>query len=109
MRKEAHAEAAQAAAELPRLFPDGWEDYHRAGWFLATCAALAEKDAKLAPAQRTALAHRYADEAVVLLRQAIQKGYKDGDHLKTNQAYATLRQREDFKQLLTELTLPQSR
>jgi tetratricopeptide (TPR) repeat protein len=47
-----HAGAAEVAENLPRLFPDGWEEYVRAVPLLANCAVLVEKDTKLSPEER---------------------------------------------------------
>jgi tetratricopeptide (TPR) repeat protein len=41
--------------------------------------------------------------AVALLRQAIAKGYKDAEHVKTDDDLKALREREDFKKLVAEL------
>jgi tetratricopeptide (TPR) repeat protein len=47
-----HATAAETAENLPRLFPDGWEEYFRAGSMLARCAVAARQDARLSPEER---------------------------------------------------------
>src|SRR5262249_34137781 len=90
---------AQAAAELPRLYPDGWEEYHRAAGFLARCAPLAEKDTRLPEAERRTLAGAYADRAMARLREAIAKGCKDAEQLTKNPAFDPLRSRADFQEL----------
>jgi hypothetical protein len=38
-----------------------------------------------------------------LLRDAVSKGYKDAAHVKKDTDLDPLRQREDFKKLITEL------
>jgi serine/threonine protein kinase/tetratricopeptide (TPR) repeat protein len=68
-----HAEAAEAAAELPKVFPESWEEYDRAARFLAKCVPLADKDINLSEAQRKALAQAYADRARELLREAAKR------------------------------------
>jgi tetratricopeptide (TPR) repeat protein/tRNA A-37 threonylcarbamoyl transferase component Bud32 len=98
-----HAGAAKTVTEFAPLFSEGWQERLQAGRVLARCAVLAEKDDKLAPEQRKDLAKTYADRAVQLLREAIQKGYQDLDYLKMDPALDGLRSREDFKQLLHEL------
>src|SRR5262249_41922002 len=69
-----HAEAAKTAAELPRLYPDRWRECFAAASFLARCVALARKDPRLSEARRRAVAQTYADQAIALLWEAIQKG-----------------------------------
>jgi serine/threonine-protein kinase len=103
VRLEEHEAAARAAAELPRIFPQSWQEYHHAGWFLATCGILAAKDGRLSESERSTRAGTYADQAVELLRQAVQRGYADAEDLKKNPAYAALRRRDDFRRLQAEL------
>jgi hypothetical protein len=45
----------------------------------------------------------YADRAIELLQKAVQAGYKDTVRMKKDRYLDELREREDFKQLLTEL------
>src|SRR5262249_49818195 len=97
-----HREAAKAAQELPPLFPNAWNERLSAGWFLARCAALAEKDTTLAALERSELARAYADQSVQRLQEAIQRGYKDLNYLKTNEYLEVLRRRDDFTKLLNE-------
>jgi tetratricopeptide (TPR) repeat protein len=49
------------------------------------------------------LAQRYASRAVTLLRQAVQKGYRDVANVKKDVNLDSLRQRADFQQLVQEL------
>jgi serine/threonine protein kinase/tetratricopeptide (TPR) repeat protein len=62
-----HAEAAQAAEELSRLFPDRAADAKLAYAFLHDSARLAEKDPMLSQAQRGAAATDYARRGRELL------------------------------------------
>jgi serine/threonine protein kinase len=98
-----HAEAAKAADELPRIFPEGWEEYFSAARLLALCVPLAQKDAKLTEDKRKDLARAYADRAMAGLRQAVAKGFNNLASLKQHQALDPLRAREDFKKLIAEL------
>jgi tetratricopeptide (TPR) repeat protein len=68
-----HADAAAAFDDLRGASPGGWNDYYRAGYQLARCAALAEKDAKLSEDERKAAARKYADRARALLREAVER------------------------------------
>jgi tetratricopeptide (TPR) repeat protein len=103
VERKQHGPAAQAAAELPRVFPDGWEEYHRAAGLLARCVPLAEKDAGLPEAKRTETARAYADQAIAQLRQAVRKGFADGQALEREATFAPLRSREEFQQVVREL------
>jgi tetratricopeptide (TPR) repeat protein len=69
---EDHAGAAEVAENLPRLFPDGWEEYVRAVPLLANCAVLAEKDAKLSPEERKRRYSTYVGRIKELLGTAAQ-------------------------------------
>ncbi len=96
-----HAEAARIAEHLsPIPLPKNWSGHLSAGWFLARCAALAEKDNALSSEQRQELAAGYADRAVSHLRRALQRGYNDFDYLKTDEELAIVRGRKDFQELL---------
>jgi hypothetical protein len=60
-----------------------------------------------AAAKETDAAARHAARAVVLLRDAVAKGYNDVAHLKQDADLDSLRQREDFRKLLAELEAKQ--
>ncbi len=60
----------------------------------------------MSQAEREQLAEKYAARAVALLRQAVDAGFKDVAHMahmKQNRGLDPLRQREDFKNLLSDL------
>ena len=65
------------------------------------------KSANLDAAKRQAATKFYADQAMVMLRDAVGKGYKDAAHMKEDTDLDPLRQREDFKKLLAELEVKQ--
>jgi hypothetical protein len=69
----------------------------------AISSAAAEKDSKLAPADRMRLKAQYADRAVELLHQAVAKGLQNTSALTTDPDLALLRSREDFQKLVQEL------
>jgi tetratricopeptide (TPR) repeat protein len=98
-----HGEARQAALQVPALFPDDWQAHTTAVVFLARCVPLAEKDPALTAANRAETAREYADQALAELRQAIAKGFRDGQALEQEPALAPLRSREEFGQIVTEL------
>ncbi|HXG09866.1 MAG TPA: hypothetical protein VNK04_08770 [Gemmataceae bacterium] len=71
---------------------------------MALCIPLVEKHEKLDAEQRKAAVQFYGDEAMKLLRDAVAKGFKDAAHMKKDRDLDPLRQREDFQELLRELT-----
>jgi serine/threonine-protein kinase len=98
-----HAGAAEAAADLARIAADPAGDAALAAGFFSRCVPLAEKDAKLPEARRKELAQSYAEQALAALRQAVAKGYKDAANMRKDKDLDPLRQRDDFRKLLTEL------
>jgi tetratricopeptide (TPR) repeat protein len=98
-----HSEAAQAASELPRIFPTGWEEYYRSARFLARCIPLAEKDLKLSEPERQTLAQSHAEHAVVLLKAAINQGFRDHKQLNEDVAFDSLRMHQHFRRLVDSL------
>jgi serine/threonine-protein kinase len=98
-----HTGAAEAAADLARIAFEPASDAYKAACFFSRCIPLAEKDNILPPAQRQALVRSYGDQALEAMQQALAKGYKELANLKKDKDLDPLRQREDFKKLLTEL------
>ena len=45
-----------------------------------------------------------AERSIDLLRRAVAKGYKDVEKLKVDKEFNALREREDFKKLISEMT-----
>jgi len=62
----------------------------------ALAAGVVKEDARLQG--------QYAARAVELLRQAVATGFRDVPTLRKDSALDAVRHREDFKQLLAELT-----
>jgi serine/threonine protein kinase/Tfp pilus assembly protein PilF len=89
----------EATAEAEDLLKLGKSD---PGWLcqLAQVHALA---AAAARATDRPQAEQYAVRAVQLLRQAVDKGYKDVEALKKDADFDVVRQRPDFQELLMEL------
>src|SRR5262249_42234044 len=98
-----HARLATTADELARFAHEPANDAYNAACFLCHCVTLAGKDARLAEARRKELTKDYADRALALLRQAVERGYKDAAHLRKDTDLQPLRAREDFKKLLADL------
>ena len=95
--------ALAAAAKLRDLGWDPATDAFVAAWTLARCVAIVEKDDKLDEAKRRAEMQFYADQAMAMLRDAVAKGYKNAEHMKTDKDLDPLREREDFKKVVAEL------
>jgi tetratricopeptide (TPR) repeat protein len=90
-----HARAtadAQAIAESPKAKDT---ELYNAACVYALCSQMAETDGMLAES--------YACQAVLLLRKAVGKGYKDVAKLKRDEDLKHLRRREDFQNLIREL------
>jgi serine/threonine-protein kinase len=99
LRLGAHVQAADAAAELPRIVPDGPREYLRAAAFLAQCARAAASDASLPELDRPARVETHARRAAGVLRQGVIEGWiKDPQDLEIKDL-APLRPFDDFKAL----------
>jgi WD40 repeat protein len=98
-----HGKAAEVAAQMPRLLPDGWQAPHFAARIFAQCATSAEKDSRLPVDSRKELAADYAERALDQLGAAVGKGFSDAAGLQKDPAFAPLREREGFQKLLRTL------
>jgi tetratricopeptide (TPR) repeat protein len=102
-------EHARAAAEADALAADPKAGGEGAWGLAIACARSvqgARSDTRLPPAERDALAQRYAARAVALLQKLAREGYfKDPAHataLRTDEDLNALRGRADFQKLLRE-------
>ena len=102
-RSQKHFDHALNVTALLSVAPAHWQKYHLAACVLATCARLADQDAKLSPEQRRQRNRAYGEQAVVVLRKAITNGYKDAQFLRSSPAFDALRSRDDFKELVGRL------
>ena len=59
MRRSRYREAADAAVQLPQVYPDRWQEHFRSITFLARCLTAAEKDSRLGKAERQELVASY--------------------------------------------------
>ncbi len=98
-----HTAAAQAAEEFHTASADPIEAAYDAACYLSRCVPLAEKDVRLLAAQRREQAERYAGRSLALLREAVDKGFRDAAHLAKDNDLAPLRGRAEFQKLLREL------
>jgi hypothetical protein len=101
-RQGDHQASAQAATQLPLLYPDGWEEHVRAAALLARCMALARADTAMGADQRQELAEGYAGKSVAMLQKAVQNGLNDAKHLGARE-FEHLQGRQEFQKLLREL------
>jgi tetratricopeptide (TPR) repeat protein len=84
----------------------GWNpalDAYEAACMLTLCVPLVEKTDKLDAAKRQAEMAFYADTAMVMLGDAVAKGYKDHAHMREDKYLDPLRARDDFKKILADL------
>jgi serine/threonine protein kinase len=96
-----HERAVDAARRLGEVFPKSGLDRYRAAVLTVRCLALVEKDARLDNDNRRRVLEGYAAEAVAQLRQAAQHGYPNPAEFGNNAELAPLRERADFKALLS--------
>jgi hypothetical protein len=77
-------------------------------WFETACAraALAGLASRDGSGVSAAEGKAEADQAMALLRKAVDMGYRDAGAFRTASALDPLRQREDFKKLVEELERP---
>jgi serine/threonine protein kinase len=103
LRLGLHAEAAAAAAELVKDFPEIPDRALDAAALWARCASAAERDERLVAAKRHEAARAYADRAMTLLQGIVSLGFHDAKLLHENKDYDALRPRTDFQKLLREV------
>jgi tetratricopeptide (TPR) repeat protein len=89
------AEAAATTRKRARLWPDDGPELYNAACELALCVPLTSGEGT----ER----RRCADDALALLRQALDKGFADRKRLNEDQALAPLRARPEFGDLLRRL------
>jgi tRNA A-37 threonylcarbamoyl transferase component Bud32/tetratricopeptide (TPR) repeat protein len=98
------AAEAEALANIPGL--DAESLYNLAGTLVISVSA-ARQDRRLPQNERDCRAERYAKNAVTCLRKSHSAGYFQPpgviEEFKKDAAFAPLRNREDFKQFLSEL------
>jgi tetratricopeptide (TPR) repeat protein len=96
-------EAATAALSYRKLWPANPHELFLIACDLAACVPLVGTDkSKLTPKQQ-AERQRYTDQAMELVREAIQHGFKDVTRLKNDPAVAPLRECAEFRKLLALL------
>ncbi len=96
-----HLSAFQAADEFSRLgaeIPEIKACEHAAR-ILVECIQVADTDALLSETRRSSLVATYADRAIGLLRESIERGDTDASRLVEDSAFAKLKDREAYKTL----------
>lgn len=97
-------EEARRTAALRRDV--GWDppaDAYDAAVILSRCLPIVAKHEKLSEAQRQQAEQAYGAAVIEMLREAVQKGFKDVARLKSDASFAPVHQRAEFKQLVAEL------
>ena len=110
LARRALGDAAGAAADIRQALSltDGLPVQRGISSFFIACyhAALSglvgQEGAGVSDAERKV----HADQAIVLLRKAVDMGYRDAAGFRTESALDPLRERDDFKNLLAELEKP---
>jgi serine/threonine-protein kinase len=96
-------EAAAATLARHDLYPEDPANlYHCARELALDAAALGAGGKELSPAEQ-AERNDYLASAVRILREAIRKGWHDVGKLEQDEGWKGLRQRDDFRQVLSEL------
>jgi hypothetical protein len=104
-RLDEHALVAQDSAKLLKLC--GTEPLPRAeaAARLAGCIAAVDRDQNLSGVERGVLRLMYAELAMQYLHDAAQHGFKDAATIKRTEAFAPLRQRADYQELLRKMEM----
>jgi serine/threonine-protein kinase len=99
------AEAVAAMRECRDLWPDNSAELYRVACAIARCIPHVDqgKAAELTPAGQ-AERQRSADEALAVLRQAVDAGYDDAVRMGEDPDLEPLRQRSEFGKVLAEVT-----
>jgi serine/threonine protein kinase len=96
-------EAVRTAETSRDLSWDAPGDAYDAACSLSLCVPIVAKHDKLDATQREEAAQFYGVAAMKLLREAVNKGFKDVAHIKQDTDLDPLRQRDDFRKLVAEL------
>jgi serine/threonine-protein kinase len=104
-----HRGAVEAAHKLAGCGFDPAADHYDGACYVARSVPLAAKDVKLQGAKRAELVRSYEDQAMALLHQAADLGFKDAKQLAGDMDLASVRQRPDFQRLLDDLRMGKSK
>jgi eukaryotic-like serine/threonine-protein kinase len=98
-----HEDAVRTAETYRDL---GWNppaDAYDAACVLARCIPMVAKHGQLDDGRRQEAVRFHGDEAMKLLRTAVDRGYRDAAHVLKDADLDPLRQRADFEKLVTDL------
>jgi tetratricopeptide (TPR) repeat protein/tRNA A-37 threonylcarbamoyl transferase component Bud32 len=99
-----HQDAAKTVAASSKFTSGDQPAYQVASaGFMARCVSLAEKDKALPADKGKALAKSYGDQAIGMLKQAVDKGYKDVKNLKASDDFEAIRSWPEFQQIVRTL------
>jgi tetratricopeptide (TPR) repeat protein len=90
-------QARELYLSLPARSPTEWAELASSHALLAGLAAKSESGVTAGEGRAS------ADAAMDALRQAVKNGFRSGDTLRVDPAYAVLRRRDDFQALLKDL------
>ncbi|GEM_PF-973169 len=96
-------ETMNVARQIAQSPGDRADQLYHAACVLALAAQVSSSHEQLDEQAQDKLAEKYADRAMVYLRQAIQQGYANLRMLERDPALDALRQRKDFQALLAQL------
>jgi tetratricopeptide (TPR) repeat protein len=96
-RATEQADAMVGQGDLPYL------ELYNVACVFSLASAAADRNSKLSSLDRNRLKARYADRAMDFLRQSLAKGYPYPRDLKEDHDLDPLRERGDFRKLLTDL------
>ncbi|HMF13999.1 MAG TPA: thioredoxin fold domain-containing protein, partial [Gemmataceae bacterium] len=99
------ADASATARERIKLWPGSFGETYNLACDLAQCGPLVGKDKALTP-EIEAQRRKYADEAMDALRAAVLLGWNDAAHTKVDTDLDSLRDRDDYKELVRRLEQP---
>jgi tetratricopeptide (TPR) repeat protein len=97
------AEAAVTSAKRRDLWPADARELYQAACELALCVPLVGRGKPILSPVEQAEQRNYADQAVAVLRQAVQAGYRDVAQLKKDLRLDSLRMHAAFNAFLAEL------
>jgi serine/threonine protein kinase/Tfp pilus assembly protein PilF len=98
-----HAALAATGAELAGFGFEPPNDTFDAATMLSSSVMLVGKEPGIAEVKRKELAQGYADRAITLIRQAIDRGFRNAERMEKDPRLEPLRERPEFQKLLAEL------
>jgi tetratricopeptide (TPR) repeat protein/tRNA A-37 threonylcarbamoyl transferase component Bud32 len=98
-----HAGLEQLSAQIRKDSPENPSDTYDAACYLGRAVPLLEKDVRIEEPERRRRAQADADQAMVLLQEAVKKGYRNSALVVKDADLDALRGREEFTKLLAEM------